>query len=528
MVEVLGNSLNNPTTTLNGSITSGSASLTVLAPTAPDVWPTTGTFRVKVDLELIAVTAATSAATSLTVVSRGVEGTTAAAHSSGANVDLVASAAAVAALSLSLFAAPTADVAWGSNKITAVKDPTLAQDAATKNYVDIAIAGLDWKAAVRLATTAALPTNIYANGASGVGATLTGTAFGALTIDSVTVVTGDRVLIKNEVATANNGIYVVTTVGAVATLYVLTRSADYNQTTEIQAGDAVYVVAGTANVDTSWVQTTTGTITVGTTAIVFTQFGGNLVTSVFGRTGAVVAAANDYTLTQVAAPTADFGFASHKITSLLNGTGAQDGAAFGQIIPNPSMSPALTGSGYWFLSSPLPFVPMANLQLVQAVLYLGMPIVLPYAITINKLGCFIGTAGSAGSVIRLGIYQITIANPYAPVLTSAYATLIVDGGTLASTGTGQQSITLGTPQVVAAYTPFSVGLCPQGTPATTPKVYTEQQPTIGAGSPLGQNGILTNVPSGGVTVTAITGSLPATFTPTAVSQGANGWYGRSA
>ncbi len=134
--------------------------------------------------------------------------------------------------------------------------------------------GEEWKQQCRLATAVALATNVYANGSSGVGATLTGTAFGALSIDGVTPAVNDRVLVKNEVAPANNGIYTVTVVGAIATLYVLTRATDYDQAAEVVAGTATFVTAGTANADTAWVQTTTGTITMGSTSLVFAQFGG--------------------------------------------------------------------------------------------------------------------------------------------------------------------------------------------------------------------------------------------------------------
>lgn len=79
--------------------------------------------------------------------------------------------------------AATADYSLNSHKLTNVTDPTTAQDAATKNYVDAVSTGLDFKPSVRMATTAALPANTYANGTNGVGATLQGTSNGALTVD---------------------------------------------------------------------------------------------------------------------------------------------------------------------------------------------------------------------------------------------------------------------------------------------------------------------------------------------------------
>ncbi len=91
MSEALANSIIDPTTTLSSSITNVSSSLPVAAPTSPDAWPTDGSFVVRIELELIRVTAATSSATSLTVVERGTEGTTAASHASAVAVDMVMS-----------------------------------------------------------------------------------------------------------------------------------------------------------------------------------------------------------------------------------------------------------------------------------------------------------------------------------------------------------------------------------------------------------------------------------------------------
>ena len=155
--------------------------------------------------------------------------------------------------------------------------PTNGTDIVNKAYADGIASGINFHQAVRLATTAALPANTYNNGSSGVGATLTANANGALSIDGVAVVVGNRVLIKNEVSGANNGVYTVTQVGDGSTPYILTRATDFDSAgagvDQIDAGDFFLVTAGSTLSNTSWVQQTPLPITVGTTALLFTQFG---------------------------------------------------------------------------------------------------------------------------------------------------------------------------------------------------------------------------------------------------------------
>ena len=155
--------------------------------------------------------------------------------------------------------------------------PSGGNDIVNKTYVDGISAGLNFHQACRLATTTALPANTYNNGAFGVGATLTANANGALSVDGTLTVAGNRILVKNEAAGANNGVYTVTQVGTAGTPYILTRATDYNTAgtgvNQIDAGDFFLITAGTANPNTSWVQQTPLPITVGITSIVFQQFG---------------------------------------------------------------------------------------------------------------------------------------------------------------------------------------------------------------------------------------------------------------
>lgn len=133
------------------------------------------------------------------------------------------------------------------NKISNVLDATNPQDAVTKAQLDAAVQGWKWKEPVRAATTA----NI--------------TLSGAQTIDGVSVIAADRVLVKNQSTGADNGVYV-------AASGSWTRAGDFDAASEL-VGGTVFVSEGATNGNSTWTMTTDGPITIGSTAMVWTQAG---------------------------------------------------------------------------------------------------------------------------------------------------------------------------------------------------------------------------------------------------------------
>jgi len=143
-----------------------------------------------------------------------------------------------------------------------------------KKYVDTVAQGLDIKDAVRVGTTANL-TATYSNGSSGVGATLTNSSTqAALVIDGITMVVNDRVMVKDQSTTLQNGLYKVTNIGSGSTNWVLTRTPDGDESTEVNGGSFFFVQEGTTNGDNGYVTTNDGNPTIGTDAITFEQFSG--------------------------------------------------------------------------------------------------------------------------------------------------------------------------------------------------------------------------------------------------------------
>ena len=120
-----------------------------------------------------------------------------------------------------------------------------------------------------VATTAALPTCVYANGTLGVGATLTASENGVLPDqDGVTLVPTNRILVKDQVAQLQNGIYTVTGVGSAGAKWVLTRATDYDQIAEVAYGSFTCILQGIANAGAQFNQTTLKPV-IGTDSIVF-------------------------------------------------------------------------------------------------------------------------------------------------------------------------------------------------------------------------------------------------------------------
>lgn len=268
---------------------------------------------------------------------------------------------------------------FGGFTATNLGAPSAGSDAATKNYVDAATSGLSWKQAVRAATTTAgtLATS-FANGSS---------------IDGVTLVTGDRILIKNQATASENGIYTVNASGAP------TRALDMNVSAEFPNA-TVYVSQGTTFADTGWTQTGDN-ITIGTTAVTFTQFSGS---------GAYTAGSG-LTLTgntfSISAP----------IATTLGGTGLTTIGSANQVL---GVNTAGTGLEY---------------KTVTAGTAISVSQVAG-SITINNTGVTSAVAG-AGISLSAGSGTVTITNTGVTSVNASTtsAALTISGGPVTTTGT---------------------------------------------------------------------------------------------
>ena len=288
-----------------------------------------------------------SGATTLTGFLKG-NGTSAfTAQATIGNADLTNSSVTIGSTAISL-GASTATLA-GLTSVTVTQDPVSALQLSTKQYVDSTVSTVSnttYHTAASYGTTADLGTVTYSNGTGGVGATLTNAGTqAALQIDGYTftatdVTNGTRVLVKNQTSGLQNGIYVVTNQGSVSTNWQLTRSTDFNTVgtgpSYIQTGAGVFVSSGTTNGSTSWVMNTSGTITVGSTALTWAQISssGNIaVSSPLTKVG------NTIGLGTVGVSFGGTGLTSYTAYGLLY---APTTSSIGQISPSTSGYPLLS------------------------------------------------------------------------------------------------------------------------------------------------------------------------------------------
>jgi hypothetical protein len=356
--------------------------------------------------------------------------------------------------------------------------PVNGTDIVNKAYADSIASGINFHQSVRLATAAALPANTYNNGTGGVGATLTANANGALSVDGVAVAVGNRILVKDEAAGANNGVYVVTDTGSSggpgpgpggSNPYILTRATDFDSAgtgvDQIDAGDFFLVTAGLTLSNTSWVQQTPLPITVGTTAIVFSQFaapvlysagtGLTLTGTVFSITNTGVAASTYGSASSVpviavnaqgqltSASSSAIAIAASQITSgalaIANGgTGATSAAT---ALTNLGAYPASNPSGF---TSNTGTVTSVNLTAGTGVSVSGGPITTSGSITVTNTAPdqVVSLTGSGATTVTGTYPNFTISSPASGAGT--VTSINVSGGTTGLTTSGGPVTTSGT------------------------------------------------------------------------------------
>lgn len=337
----------------------------------------------------------------------------------------------------------------GLTSVTLTQDPTLALQAATKQYVDsLAAEGVSYHTPVKYEAPNAL-TATYNNGTAGVGATLTNSGtLGAFTPDGVVASVNDRILIYQQAAPAQNGVYTVTTVGDGSTPWVLTRATDANSygvkdPNKLGAGDAFFVTSGNTGAGETYVMNTTGTITFGTTAINFVQV----------SAAQIYSAGTGLTLTGT-----QFSLTS-PVATTLGGTGLTTFGAANRAIYSSgtttltagTLPTAAGGTGHTsYTDGQLLIGKSSDGSLDKATLTAGTGISITNgsaAITItNSAPDQVVTLTGGGTTTVSGSYpnfSITSADQYVGTVTSVSGTGTVNGLTLTGTVTSSGSLTLG-------------------------------------------------------------------------------------
>lgn len=373
----------------------------------------------------------------------------------------------------------------GLVSVTLTQDPTLALQAATKQYVDtVASSGIHFHEPVRVEA----PTNLnatYANGTAGVGATLTNAGTqAALVIDGVTLSVADRVLIYQQTTQTQNGIYVVTSVGSVSTNWVLTRSSDADTFVSaspagLSEGSTVFVQQGTTGAGGTYTCNTPGTITFGTTNITFVQISD---AQIYSAGTGLTLSGTQFSLTNPVATTlggtglATFGASNRAIfssgtTTLTAGT-----------LPHEAGGTGFTS----YTDGQLLIGKSSDGSLAKGTLTAGTAISISNgsgSITVtNTAPDQTVTLTGGGTTTITGAYpnfNITSADQFVGTVTSVSGTGTVNGLTLTGTVTSTGSLTLGGSLTGVNLTSQVTGTLPIGNGGTGQTTYTNGQLLIG-------------------------------------------------
>jgi hypothetical protein len=338
----------------------------------------------------------------------------------------------------------------GLTTVTVTQDPVSALQLATKQYVDAVAQGLDPKASCVAATTA----NI----------TLSGTQ----TIDGVALIAGDRCLVKNQTASADNGIYLVAA-GA------WTRATDMDTWAEVP-GAFTFIEQGTLYADTGWVCTSNAGGTIGVTAITWVQFAG--VGSYTAGTGLTLTG-TQFSITNTAVTAASYGSATQVGTFTVNAqgqltlagnttvtpavgsiTGLGTGVATALAIAVGSAGAFVTFNGALGTPSSGTLTNATGLPVSSGISGLGTGVATALAVNTGSAGAFVVNGGalgtpSSGTVTNLtGTASININGTVGATTanTGAFTTISATGVITSTVATGTAPFTVASTTAVANLT----------------------------------------------------------------------------